>query len=239
MSSAESAVPEFVENFDDTMNDIDDLDNIIPIKRRGKGVVYDFFKTVSTDEFITEFKAVKGDDDLIKSFEFDTYTFKYKYKRSTIKGLKYFYECSPDAANCSVCCYIFLGDTAVSIFISDVAHEHVDRISRGISDVVKDAINKLYDVGVTAPKAILRALEKQNLIAPSIYQLNNYLFRLRKEKYGPCSINIVDLEMWCKSRSDLPDKDDLDKVFVVKFQHGIDDDVLRFFRLIVSTRRLL
>ena len=32
MSSAESAVPEFVENFDDTINDIDDMDNIIPIK---------------------------------------------------------------------------------------------------------------------------------------------------------------------------------------------------------------
>lgn len=61
--------------------------------------------------------------------------------------------------------------------------------------------------------------------------------RLRTEKYGPSSINLAELEAWCSERKQIPEN--LDQVFVADFSHGINNNKLRFFRLFLTTKRLL
>ena len=60
----------------------DDLDVIVPLKKRGKGIVYDFVQETNEQSFISEFKAEKNATGLIKSFTIDSNFFKYKNKRN-------------------------------------------------------------------------------------------------------------------------------------------------------------
>ena len=130
--------------------------------------------------------------------------FTFKYKRSSKSGLKFFYSCSPENASCSSSAYLLIKKDTISVFFCDVEHTHVPKASRGISKVVKDAIEKFFDVGVTAPKANLRALEKEGYEKPSITQLNTFLTGLRQKKLGSPSINLSELETWCKGRREIP-----------------------------------
>ena len=90
--------------------------------------------------------------------------------------------------------YITVDNDQVSIFSSDIDHQHVALVERGLSDEIKNAVSELYDVGLITPKAILRAIEKKGLPVPCITKLRNFLSLLRKEKFGSSSINLNDLK---------------------------------------------
>ncbi|CAF0913030.1 unnamed protein product [Brachionus calyciflorus] len=146
MSSTDSQVPEF----DDTLNDIDnDIDEIVPIKTRGKGNVYDFYKTLSLQEFKADYNISINEQQLVQCF-----------------------KCSPDIPSCNQLAYLIQCNEQVTIFLEDGQHGHEIKNERGIPEVVKNEIIKLYDVGNTAPKTILRALEKQGIECPLKSQLS-------------------------------------------------------------------
>ena len=104
MSSTDSLVPEFhpnPNNQDDSINDVDDeFDVIVPLKKRGKGIKYQFIQETNEQNFISEFNAQTNATGMIKSFNLENNNYNYKYKRRNLVNVKYYYQCSPKNANC-------------------------------------------------------------------------------------------------------------------------------------------
>ena len=77
--------------------------------------------------------------------------------------------------------------------------------------------------------------------------MNNYLTQLRKQKFGPSTLSLGELQSWCQSKLSLPQPED--EPFVVAFHiryeddsDDDDDDVVddgNKFRLLLSSKRLL
>ncbi|RNA29459.1 hypothetical protein BpHYR1_004938 [Brachionus plicatilis] len=174
---------EMPENCDETIDNTNDSSNLeFGKKRRGKGAVYDFCTAITYSDFLKNFNVKLNNKGLVQMFECQKNIFKYRFKRNLKEGTKFYYQCSPWKETCLVSSYITIKNDHVSIFIEDEPHDHSTKNERGISEETKKAINKLYDVGVRAPKAILRSLDKQGFNCPMKSQLQNYLVRLRKDR---------------------------------------------------------
>ncbi|RMZ97192.1 hypothetical protein BpHYR1_035570 [Brachionus plicatilis] len=208
MSSTESVIPNF--NEEDTMLDIDQED-VEPLKNVGK-----------------EFYIKRHDTNL----------WKYQYKRKRIDTVCYYFLCSPPLSSCSTMAYYHLtSDDEVCLFISDYKHEHKDKTERGIPTEIKEQIKRYFEMKITTPKAILRALDHDGLQQPQIKTLSNYLAIIRKDNYGPAHINVRDLELWHQNRKEVPDH--YDKPFCPSFENSVDNDQLMFFRIFITTKRLI
>ena len=84
MSSTESVIPNF--NEEDTMLDIDQ-ENVEPLKKRGKGILYQEVAIIKLTEFIQQKDATMNNQGFINKFSHDTNLWKYQYKRKRIDTL--------------------------------------------------------------------------------------------------------------------------------------------------------
>ena len=178
MSSGELQVPDFRENLNDTLDDIEDIDVTVPIKRRGKGVIYDLWKVFSLEEFSTLCEPERNDKGYVKGFKIEENRFCYKYKRNCKNYVNYFYECSP--VMCNFSSYLFFTNENVIIFVSDIEHNHTEKTARGIPQHVKDTINELFDFGVTTPKSNASASADVALQAQHVQRVCNKRLKLKK-----------------------------------------------------------
>ena len=61
-SYSDSVVPSFEQHLGDTLDEIEDLEEeFYQVKRRGKGVFYDFFKNLPLEEIFSEFDSDSSD----------------------------------------------------------------------------------------------------------------------------------------------------------------------------------
>jgi len=173
------------------------------------------------------------------------------YTNYTECGKRVYYRCKKAKRRGSQCragvSLLYHADSdKVTVYKTEADHDHTNAEVRGIDKDVKQCIEELYNDGIMKPKLIMRALQSRQLKVPTYVQLNNYLVRYKKQKYGSYIISLGELEQWCKENSDVPS--DENKAFVVSYKilyEGEDieddeDDVReRIFRLFLSSVRLL
>ena len=73
-------------------------------------------------------------------------------------------------------------------------------------------------------------------------QIDYYLAKLRKIKYGRSTISLNELDTWCREHSSIPE--DKDESFVVNYctnalEIDIENEDMPCFNVIISTKRLL
>ena len=72
-------------------------------------------------------------------------------------------------------------------------------------------------------KEINRILLEKGFKVKNKNHINNYLKQLRKDKNGPASLSLGELEDWCAKHMEVPESED--KAFIVKsFIHYAKDD---------------
>jgi hypothetical protein len=222
---------------DDSIADADEIENIdqqASISVRGKGLIYDFKIRIDAEELDEELNCKRNKDGFINQIEFENNIWKYQYQRDTTEGLKIYYKCSPITHKCQSMLYLINVSDKIKIYLSHIDHTHETKAIRGIKPHIKEAINKLYDLGTKLPRNILRALAKDGIEQPTRMQLSNHLnlYKKKKSQFDSNHINVAELEAWCQNISEIPE--DLDQAFCAKFEKRIHSDQLNFFR-----RRLL
>ncbi len=124
----------------------------------------------------------------------------------------------------------------VDFLLSSNQHSH-EPLAQGITELIKGKINELYDSGITKPNGILANLKRQNIEIPK-KQLENYLVKYRKEKFGEQIRTFAQLLEACQQKPKLHDIKDEENpdVPVVSFEMDSEAEV---FRIFFTTRRLL
>ncbi|CAF2123572.1 unnamed protein product [Rotaria magnacalcarata] len=136
----------------------------------------------------------------------------------------------------------------VSMYKTEVDHDHEERQVHGINENVKKSIDDLFNDGIMKPKQIIRALQARKIATPSIIQIKNYLAQFKKKKFGSYMISLGELEDWCKRNLNIPV--DENKSFVVWYQimyegeeyddeDDVEDNDGNKFRIFISSVRLL
>ncbi|KAL0902493.1 hypothetical protein ABMA27_000347 [Loxostege sticticalis] len=130
---------------------------------------------------------------------------------------------------------------SVFMFKTNADHDHDEKkeftSSYGLSDTVKNEINRLFDLKLK-PKAIMESLSKmKNIKVPKMSQLRNYLSDRRRAIYGQSTISLGELEAWIHSHSSLPL--DPHEVFVVCYRIEDSDEQNPTFRFMKSNKYLI
>lgn len=173
-------------------------------------------------------------------------TWSKNYCHQTEEGKKTYYRCNKlkrRGPQCSTRMYLLFESTSDSVlmFKTNADHDHDEKkeftSSYGLSDTVKNEINRLFDLKMK-PKAIMESLLKmKNIKVPKMSQLRNYLSDRRRTIYGQSTISLGELEAWIHSHSSLP----LDpyEVFVLCYRIDDSDEQNPTFRFVMSTKYLI
>ncbi|CAF2971765.1 unnamed protein product [Rotaria sp. Silwood2] len=141
-------------------------------------------------------------------------------------GVKVHYRCNKvkfRGTQCNAAIYLFYPHNSdeVILFRANNEHNHTDSSKRYFfSEEMKQNIQELFDMRLK-PKKIYEVLEEKNFMITR-NQVNNYLTQLRKQKFGPSSLSLGELESWCQEKHTVPQSDD--EPFVVSFHIHYEDD---------------
>lgn len=164
------------------------------------------------------------------------------------KGLKTVYRCnhvSRRAKQCSAGIYTITNqspeDQSVSVFRKNLPHDHENNEMKKpepLSNEVKQRIIDLYKDRST-PKAILYKLQNdENMPHVSINQVYNVTKAYKRKEFGESGVTLNGLTDFVHRKMGVPE--DPDEAFVISFDRpGQDDDDNPWFRMFVSTKRLL
>lgn len=139
------------------------------------------------------------------------------------------------------------------LFRREAEHNHTElnNLSTKITEQAKTIIETCIDNGFTLKYAMaeLRKIKPDKM--PLKNQVKNYIKQYRRKKFGDPAVSIEDLIEFCQENLEVPDDDNLDKPYVIAFEHspilGEDsdeeendgDEEEKWFRYIVTTKRLL
>lgn len=130
-------------------------------------------------------------------------------------------------------------NTEIILYRSQLPHncDHISTKSRTkISECTKMEIRSLFEFDFKIkPKKILEILGEKNLELPTIIEIKNFLYSLRKKKFGPYSISIGELEQFFIKNSAVPE--DEKKAFIVSYEIQYNEPT--YFRCLVSSKTLL
>jgi hypothetical protein len=85
------------------------------------------------------------------------------------------------------------------------------------------------------PKKILELLQEKELELPNMTDLKNYLSLLRKQKFGPRTVSLGELELFVIDHCTVTEDDN--KGFIVSYEINYDEP--SYFRFFVSSKTLL
>ena len=171
-SESLSAFPSNSDKSNDTINDIDEIDKIETKTKRGKGADYKIEKIFeSKQQLVSELQANLNDKDDIKNFCYENEMYRRVLAKETEVGHKDFFICS--IKDCNVKAFILskYDSDNYSLFLTNDQHDHEQVTNNGIPKETKEAINKLFDLGITKPKLILNSLNDCDIIIPKLSQL--------------------------------------------------------------------
>lgn len=212
MSSSEDDVPEHYDNTDTDASDIEEDEEQVQKRKRGPNKKY---KQIDNQKLV------------------------HQYDRSTEIGLKQFYKCN-FARKCEAFGYILLHaeeETKVTWYSTEIHDNNAFPQESGIPGEIKEKIKKLLQQRVTSPQAILTALEVNGIDNVSKKKIVSFLAQYRKKTISEASISLTTLKKWCEERENVPEN--RDTPFVGSFTYKLDSDELSYFRLFVTTIRLL
>eukprot|EP01024_Parvocaulis_polyphysoides_P009218 TRINITY_DN12837_c0_g1_i2.p1 TRINITY_DN12837_c0_g1~~TRINITY_DN12837_c0_g1_i2.p1 ORF type:complete len:610 (+),score=28.52 TRINITY_DN12837_c0_g1_i2:103-1932(+) len=209
---------------DPTLNDFIDENLPPPYQARGKGLIW---LPISLEE-----KSVG--DWLEEQGSLSISSTKY-----TIEGKKVYYRCKSKGCPYQVCVLHPADGTCEKLSEVDVDHLHQEnnQQTRGIPQHTKNIITNLVEDGVSKPKQILAALQQRNVESVSTSQLKNFLSSYKRRKNGPTTLSLAGVEEWCQTNQEIPT--DMDQPFCVLYETNYQGENDSFFRLFVSTVRLL
>jgi len=184
-----------LDNLSDTHPD-SDIENAPPCKRRR---VYGLYIKVQ------EFDTLDSAKEHVKTKA----TYKFKVRRETLQGMKYFYNCIV-SAKCSSKAYIHLPGILARIFFicsrlnsayfftassqqahyfeTEAAHNHEgEKRTIGMPGPTKDAVGLLYEQGITKPNAIIAELRRQHL--PTAKKIPTSKFSFLQKDFGRAQHN--------------------------------------------------
>ena len=218
--------------YDENANNtsIDSVDSIDerPAQRRGIGKNYIFVESFENLILAKE----KINNDVLTSW-------KWVRKTNTDEGEKIYYGCK--SKGCFVASYLLChsDNLKVSLFESENEHSHDSNLSdKGIPEITKSEIKKLYENGVKKPNLILRSLANFNVPIPSKKQLNNLLAYYKKTKYGLFTISIGQLKDFAEKHMIIPEDQDCFYVGNYDINH-CDDSNEMTMRIFFTSKRLI
>lgn len=229
MSSSDDSVPDHFDH--DTDNDASDLERDnqdVQKRKRGANKNYLYRESFDNIELAKQYIKQQGEQKWV-----------HQYDRTSEIGLKRFYKCQY-AKQCGAFGYILLHseeETKVSWFSTQIHDHKAVPQERGIPSEIKEKIEELLRKRITTPSAILTSLEEIGIRNIGKQKIVNFLAQYRKKKYGEASISLTELKRWCKEREETPD--DRDTPFVGAFCYKLDSDEISYFRLFITTIRLL
>lgn len=224
MSDSEEEVPRHRDGRDEEESGESDIEN--GTRKRGPNKKYIFMQDFDTYEEAKEYLSRAEQQKWV-----------YQYERRTEQGTKRYYS-SKYTRNCIAFGYILLhADEFKSSWYCTEQHEHeAAQQKRGLSQETKDMVVELLQQKVSTPALIVAALErKQVVVDPK--KIANFLSTYRKKTYGDGNISLTELKQWCNKRMDIPE--DHDQPFVGAFEYKVESDELNYFRLFLTTIRLL
>jgi hypothetical protein len=130
-------------------------------------------------------------------------------------------------------------NTEIILCLSSFPHT-CDKIptksKKKISETVRNEIRVLFEFdNKLKPKKILELLQEKGLELPNMTDLKNYLSLLRKQKFGPHTVSLGELERFLLDHCTVPEADN--KGFIVSYE--INYDETSYFRFFVSSKTLL
>lgn len=157
---------------------------------------------------------------------------------NTTDGRKVYYKCNEGTCQAEMFLLYKAENGAVVLYSSGI-HDHSEQVAkRGVPPETKKMIQQLFKDGVQKPRAILVALRNRGCnTLPKYTQLTNYLSTMKTTMFGRHMISLGELETWAEKRQLLPEDDD--EVFVCGFESNSLESEFRYFRIAVSTKRLL
>lgn len=165
-----------------------------------------------------------------------------RYTHRTSEGKKVFYRCTrvkkSDAA-CAAGLYLLYVNSSLKVELYSTKAEHTCNNSclRGLSEKAKLEIKKFIDLGVK-PKKMVEMLHDGGFKEIKRTQVYSFVFKTRKERLGPATISLGDLEAWCIVSGVRPRTADEAFVFAHDFAENDGNDEV-CFKLSISTPRLL
>lgn len=169
----------------------------------------------------------------------------YYYQNKSAAGVRINYRCKSmkfRGPQCAAALYLLFDatNTSVHLYRSDSPHTHENNSNavNTISGELEREIRLLFERN-TKPKAILYHLTRNGFEAPTKTKLNNFLTKLRNEKFGSERLHFDTLEMWLKDCMDVPLNES--QPFVVAYEVNVDDEnpTNSKFRFLISTVLLL
>lgn len=169
-------------------------------------------------------------------------------KKTLTKGVKGIYRCNKVkryGQQCSHAIYTLEdfepGNAQIQLYRNNWPHDHDDHNNRvtGIPNEIKQSILTIMEENKAAtPKYILhRCQEKFGAKAPTRKQIANVIQHHKNKKYGTAKVTMNDLIQFFNDNKNI--RDDPDKAFVVDFQRSPPTESQKWFRLFVTTKRLL
>lgn len=165
------------------------------------------------------------------------------YKSSSEVGDRQMLRCPKvkfRGPQCAAKAYLLYDSTSTQVhFYKSIAeHDHGQNINAvyEIPERTKNEIKNMFDLGVTQPKRILNNLMLKKIDLPDKKKLGSFMRELKKEKYGPTNINMIDLKNWLEDNLVVP----IDKTqpFVVDLKLSLNEKNPGF-KFFVSTKQLL
>lgn len=196
--------------------------------------------------FEVELESIVEFDEFVREVEENTWA---KLKSEpTGKGLKTVYRCNHvkrRGTQCSAGIYTLTnkspGDTKVSLFRKNHQHDHDNLVNKAYEPISGDVKQRVIDMyrNRSSPKSILYVLDRdENIPQMSITQIYNIIKAYKNKEFGQSGVSLNDLTEFVKHKINIPD--DPDEAFVVAFDRpNQDEDVEPWFRMFVSTKRLL
>lgn len=172
----------------------------------------------------------------------------YYYDNKSSAGVRINYRCNMmkfRGTQCASGIYLLFDsrNQSVHLYRTDTVHTHDDDENKEnavqkISGEIETEIRAAFEAN-QKPKAILYNLVRKGFTPPSKTSLNNFLVKLRKEKFGSVALNYGTLEQWLAENVDVPSNEN--EPFIVNYHVHIDDDDRENskFRFFVSTKLLL
>lgn len=120
--------------------------------------------------------------------------------------------------------------TEVSLYRSNLEHDHDTIISKSKSRLTveqKEKIANLFEEDDRIkPKSVIKKFANSNILLPTKLQVSNYLAILRKNKFGPCSLSLGELEIMLINKSVINDNESTP--FVLNYNVDYDQETFKF-----------
>lgn len=164
--------------------------------------------------------------------------------KETANGRRVEYRCVKGQyrkAECSKGLYLLYHSTSMYVSLYETLNDHDNHSigqTRGLSEDLKDFIQKKYADGITKPNALLHLVRQNGMVEPPKTQVIGFLTKLRQKKGTP-SASTSEIRTWCNERIQIPQ--DEDEPYVIGFvvfaeSYNSEDQDLK---IVMSTPRLL